>query len=311
LGALLVGGLIAAVFWGVTSAQTFVYFQRSANDRISLKIFVAFLWVLDTLDACLTSHILYYYLILNFMNPVAIAAPVWSVLIHVAITSLTDVLIRGMFARRVWQLSGHSVVLTAITTAISLTDLICGLIITVKAFKLSSFVQLNTISTLLYINFAAGFTGDLFVAIVLCWYLFKSKTGFQRTDTLVKTLVSYIITTGLLTAVDASLGMIFYIVMPNNFIFIAFYFNLAKMYINSYLALLNAREALREKSEGVVSIHLSRLSERPFDTDFATSAHSRSVRTPSDKHAPDHLAIAVETTVDQKSDANYQDFRVL
>ncbi|KAH7921895.1 hypothetical protein BV22DRAFT_697313 [Leucogyrophana mollusca] len=284
LGALLVGGLFAAAFWGVTSAQTFVYFQRSTTDRISLKLFVGFLWVLDTFDACLTSHILYYYFVINFMNPLAIAAPVWSVLIHVAITSLTDVLIRAMFARRVWQLSNHNYLLTAITAAISLTDLICGLIITVKAFKLHSFTELNTISTLLYINFAAGFSGDLFVAIVLCWYLYRSKTGFQRTDTLVKTLVSYIITTGLLTAVDASLGMIFYIVMPNNFIFIAFYFNLAKMYINSYLALLNAREGLREKSEGVVSIHLSRLSERPFDTDFSTTGHSRSIpQSPSDK----------------------------
>ncbi|KAH7908193.1 hypothetical protein BJ138DRAFT_1158251 [Hygrophoropsis aurantiaca] len=215
------------------------------------------------------------------MNPMAIAAPVWYVLVHVAITSLTDVLIRLMFARRVWRLSQQNFILTGLTIGISLTDLICGLIITVKAFGLHSFTELSKISTLLYINFIAGFSGDFLVAVVLCWYLYRSRTGFQRTDTLVKTLVSYIITTGLLTAIDASLGMIFYIVMPNNFIFIAFYFNLAKMYINSYLALLNARERLGECS--AVSIHLSRISERPFGTEFSSTAHSSSVCVPSDE----------------------------
>ncbi|EGO19805.1 hypothetical protein SERLADRAFT_418117, partial [Serpula lacrymans var. lacrymans S7.9] len=228
LGALLVGGLVAAAFWGVTCAQTLIYFQHSSSDRLSLKLFVSFLWVLDTFDSCLTSHILYWYFVKNYFNPSAIASPVWSVLIHVAITSLTDVLIRAMYARRVYQLSGHSILLTAVVVAISLLDLICGFMITVKAFKLGSFAELNTISGLMYTNFAAGFSGDLFVAVVLCYYLWRSRTGFRGTDTLVKSLVSYIITTGLLTAVDASLGMIFYIVMPNNFVFIAFYFNLAK-----------------------------------------------------------------------------------
>ncbi|KIJ64010.1 hypothetical protein HYDPIDRAFT_28904 [Hydnomerulius pinastri MD-312] len=326
LGALLVGGLFAAAFWGVTSAQTFIYFQRFSNDRISLKLFVAFLWVLDTFDACLTSHILYYYLVSNFMNPLAIAAPVWSVLvsvpfltiggrrlikntpnqIHVSVTSLTDVLIRSMFARRVWQLSGRNWFLTAIVCAISLCDLIVGITITVKAFKLQSFAELKTISTWLYISFGAGFLGDLFVAVVLCYYLFKSRTGFQRTDTLVNTLVSYIITTGLLTSIDAILGTLFYIVMPSNFIFIGFYFNLAKMYINSYLALLNAREHLREKSEGVVSIHLSRISDRPFGSDYTTQQSMVSPTVDAKRSSGHDLEINVETTVDRKTDLEFR-----
>lgn len=34
---------------------------------------------LDTLDTILNCHILYHYLVVNFMNPLAIAAPVWYV----------------------------------------------------------------------------------------------------------------------------------------------------------------------------------------------------------------------------------------
>lgn len=316
LGALLVGGLLAATLWGVTTMQTFAYFDRYGKDRLSLKVFVAFLWVLDTLDSILTSHILYWYFVVNYLNPLSLSEPVWSIIVHVLITSITDVMIRGMFSRRVWQLSNRNYILTGIALAISLLDLICGITITVKAFQLGSFSELKTISTWFYLNFAAGFSGDLFVAVVLCYYLWQSRTGFQSTNSLVKTLMTYIITTGLLTSVDAALGMIFYIVMPNNFIFIAFYMNLAKMYINSYLASLNAREALRDRSDNMVSIHLTRVSDRPFGMDFNASAsavpdttYATSIprRTISEEHFPVERETDRETEVESMGDTKVND----
>ena len=35
--------------------------------------------ILDTFDACLTSHTVYHYLVTNYMNPKSIATPVWCV----------------------------------------------------------------------------------------------------------------------------------------------------------------------------------------------------------------------------------------
>jgi len=316
LGSLLVGGLVAATLWGVTTMQTFTYFDRYGKDRLSLKIFVAFIWILDTFDSILTSHILYWYFVVNYLNPLSLTEPVWSIMVHVLITSITDVMIRAMFARRVFQLSNRNYVLTGITVAISALDLICGITITVKALQLGTFAQLETISTWFYLNFAAGFSGDLFVAIVLCYYLWRSRTGFQTTNSLVRTLMTYIITTGLLTSVDAALGMICYIVMPNNFIFIAFYMNLAKMYTNSYLASLNAREALRDKSDNMVSIHLTRISDRPFGTDFSAStpaapdttyASTIPKRSVSMEHSPVEMEPEPETEVDTMGDAKVDD----
>ncbi|KAH7890273.1 hypothetical protein F5I97DRAFT_1922590 [Phlebopus sp. FC_14] len=286
LGALLVGGLFAAAFWGVTSAQTFIYYRRSGNDRLSLKLFVASLWVLDTFDACLTSHILYHYLVTNFFNPLAVAVPVWSVLIHVSVTSITDVLIRSMFAWRVWRMSSRNVILTGIVTATSFLDLVVALAITVKAFQLESFAELDTISTWLYIEFAAIFAGDLLVAVILCYYLFKSRTGLR--------------------SIDAILGTIFYIIMPHNFIFIGFYLNLAKLYINSYLALLNARDSIRERADGAVSIHLSDLSEQPFGTNSSRAGESQIASTTVDsKKSGDHLAINMDTAMDRKTSSEF------
>jgi len=80
--------------------------------------------------------------------------------------------------------------------------------------------------------------------------------------------------------------------MPNNLIFIAFYLNLSKLFVNSYLASLNAREGLigKMKSDGMVSIHMSRVSTSmpvfrnrgQTRTDFSQSQLTNSKVTSSD-----------------------------
>ncbi|KAF9269730.1 hypothetical protein L218DRAFT_983537 [Marasmius fiardii PR-910] len=259
LGALLVGGLAATALWGITCVQTFSYFNgKSSRDKGLFKTLIAFLWFLDTFDTILNCHILYFYLVSNFANPLSIAFPVWSVLIHVAVTSISNFIIRSMFARRAYRLSSGNIPITVLLLAVSLTDLVVGIVITARAFKLTSYLELDVLSTLFYVNFAAGTSSDLGVALTLCYLLRKSRTGFARTDSLIKMLMTYTINTGLIVAVDAALGMICYIVMPNNFVFLGFYLLLSKLYLNSYLASLNAREGLRDKiNSDPKSINLS------------------------------------------------------
>ncbi|KAF8436329.1 hypothetical protein L210DRAFT_2478574 [Boletus edulis BED1] len=308
LGALLIGSLVAATFWGVTSIQTYIYYHRYPDDPLFLKLVVVVLWILDTFDACLTSHIAYHYLVTNYMNPKSIVIPVWTLIIHQTVTIVTDVLVRFMFSKRVWGLSSQNIIVTSIVWIVSACDLIIGLVITAKAFQLVSWMQLDDLAPLFYASFVTTFSGDLYLAVVLCYYLFKSRTGFRRTDSLLNTLITYIITTGLLTSVDAILGTILYAVMPTNYIFMAFYFNLAKLYTNSYLALLNARKRLR-KRDRPVSIQLSGFSGDPrFASGFTDSSTEHSTPAVLNKASQRDLEIAVHTTVDRME---YSDARAI
>lgn len=98
--------------WGVTCVQTYTYFQRSSKDQTIFKLLVScnalqladlfsslfprwgssgnrhyahcvacclnvLFRGLDTFDSFLNCHILYYYFVTNFANPLAIASPVW------------------------------------------------------------------------------------------------------------------------------------------------------------------------------------------------------------------------------------------
>ncbi|KAF8889364.1 hypothetical protein BD779DRAFT_1521127, partial [Infundibulicybe gibba] len=263
LGSLLIAGLVATALWGITCAQTFTYFTQVNKDRPLFRKMIIFLWLLDTFDSILNGHILYFYLVTNYLNPLSISTPVWSVLLHIATTSASNYIIRSMFTLRVFRLSGGKIPITLWMMLISLTDLISGIIITVKGFQLSAsgWLELDKFSIPVYISFAAGTTSDLSVAITLAYLLYRSRTGIPRTDSLIKTLMMYSINTGMIVAIDAILCLITYIIMPHNFVFLGFYLLLSKLYLNSYLASLNARKDLLEKFNEPISIHLSHSSD--------------------------------------------------
>ncbi|KAF7377972.1 hypothetical protein MSAN_00221100 [Mycena sanguinolenta] len=263
LGALLVGGLVATALYGLTVLQTFAFFTSNITDRAAHKALVAFLFVLDTFDTFLNGHILYFYLVTNYLSPQAIATPVWSLIIHVAATSLSNFIVRSAFARRVYRLSNGNIPGTFWIVSLSVLDLVflkLADLLLLSKFRITTFLQLDgSIATLMYLNFAAGTSSDLSVALALCYLLHGSRTGFPRTDSLIGVLMVYTVNTGLLVALDASAGMITFIFMQNNFIFLAFYLLLSKLYLNSYLAALNVRKDLREKFDEPKSIRLSRI----------------------------------------------------
>ncbi|OAX35021.1 hypothetical protein K503DRAFT_665901, partial [Rhizopogon vinicolor AM-OR11-026] len=88
---------------------------------------------------------------------------------------------------------------------------------------------------------------DFIIASSLCYLIATSRTGFPRqgtvfhTDFFLTKLISYTINTGCLTSVVSMVTMITCAVAPRNFIYIATNFLIAELYVNSYLALLNAR----------------------------------------------------------------------
>lgn len=78
LGPILIGGLVSAALYGITTLQTYVYFMHYVEDASTKKFLVAAVWVLDTLHVSLTCHILYYYMITNYGVPTSLEYNIWS-----------------------------------------------------------------------------------------------------------------------------------------------------------------------------------------------------------------------------------------
>jgi len=89
---------------------------------------------------------------------------------------------------------------------------------------------------------------DVLIALSLSWLLYHKKTGFARTDSVVMTLMSYSISSGLLTSVVCVGTVISYVIRPTTLIPDAFFWTLAKLHVNSLLAMLNSRNSILERS---------------------------------------------------------------
>ncbi|KAF9034035.1 hypothetical protein BJ165DRAFT_744186 [Panaeolus papilionaceus] len=179
-------------------------------------------------------------------------------------TAVSNYVIRAMFLTRVYRLSKKNLWVVGGILALSTADLVITLTISIKAFNFSSFVELNNISALIYTSFGSGTGADLCLALVLLYLLYRSRTGFKKTNSLIRVLMMYTVNTGMIVAVDAALGVIAYAAMPHNFIFLGFYLLSSKLYVNAYIAMLNARKSLRNDRDELISFKLTNVTSNPI-----------------------------------------------
>ncbi|KAI0086476.1 hypothetical protein BDY19DRAFT_345224 [Irpex rosettiformis] len=290
LGALLFGGLVASILYGVTSMQTVIYYYQRGHSRSAdgwlIRTAVPLLWILATIDMGLIYHFLYSYLIFNYGNFASITAsgPIQSLNLHFTVIALTQSVVRFLCAKRVRVLS-HSwwpvipiYVLTLVDVGSNLALGIMGA--RQQAGGIGNFEQ--TFDTIVYVNFSSSVAGDTLVAIFLFYLLQKSRTSIRSTDSMVKRIVVYVITTGLLTTIVQSVALVLFLLSSRNFVYLAVLTQVSKLYINAYLALLNDRDRLRKLSHINATVSSSR-----FQTGFSTVSFSTPVDiAPGEKASP-------------------------
>jgi len=254
-GALFIGVSFAAVLFGVSNVQAFIYFQAHRGTEMAFyKLVVIGLWILDVLHLALIVHCVYYYLVTNYMNVSALTEIVWSFKLQLIINVLIIYVVHFLYAYRIWIVSkGRSRVLPITLGIIVILAsggvsiaLVCAL------YRCHVFSDLIGIEWATFATFGTFTFVDFAIASSLCYLLATSHTGFSNTDSFLTKLMTYAINTGCLISISSMATLITCAVMPKNFIFLGIEFFIAKLYINSVLALLNARRYLQPKAEPVV-----------------------------------------------------------
>ncbi|KAG2145833.1 hypothetical protein DEU56DRAFT_183417 [Suillus clintonianus] len=247
-GALFIGATIAAVLFGLSNVQVFIYFQTHRGTGTTFyKLFVIWLWILDALHLALVIHCVYYYLVINYANISALTHIIWSFkLCDTSQSRTSQVLIiyevHLLYVYRIWIVSkGRSRIFPIAAGAIVILGLGVAIALIWAIYQCQLFSDLIKIEWSTYVTLGTITVADIVIASSLCYLLATSRTGFASTDSLITKLMAYIINTGILTSICSMAVMITCAVMPNNFIFLGIEFLVAKLYVNSYLALLNAR----------------------------------------------------------------------
>ncbi|KAK0457251.1 uncharacterized protein EV420DRAFT_515083 [Desarmillaria tabescens] len=246
LGAIYVGATIGAVFYGITILQTVIYYKQYPNDPWLFRYSIALLWILDTLHVAISTHALYFYLIDSFGNYFPLFGIIWSFPLQLLVNMLIVVGVQALYAVRIWKFGrNYHVVLPWFIFLAVAASLATGIYVIYDTYTLSSFFQISTISTSIYVVFSTLAGADFIIATTMCYYLRRgaSRTNFFDTTKIIVGLMRLVVISGLATSACSLFVLIAYIAWPNSLIFIAVDFILPKLYINSLLAMLNARNA--------------------------------------------------------------------
>ncbi|KAK0455660.1 uncharacterized protein EV420DRAFT_1644443 [Desarmillaria tabescens] len=258
-GAYLIGVIVSACLFGVTCTQTWYYFTRYSDVTI-LKVWVAAIWlvltlpanyptltglhrILEVLHVAFPGHAIYYYVILHYGDPAALAQAIWTLCVNITVTGLIGLLVDLFYARRIYYLSNHNVPLLAATIILPVCRFGTSVGITAYSIQLKDFArfEVHSMTSLVKASVPIHVVTDILVAGSLCYYLHSSRTGIKRTDTMINRLMVYAVHNGLIIAVADVLVIAFNTAYPGNLVYLAVYQVVANLYSNSLLATLNAR----------------------------------------------------------------------
>ncbi|KAJ7699609.1 hypothetical protein B0H17DRAFT_1196228 [Mycena rosella] len=247
LGASVIGFAASCVVFGVLMTQVWTYFRRYNSDSVLYKLLVVLILLLQTVDQAFIGHFVYFYTVTSAGNPTELltGSTTWSIILQQAIGSVVGTIVKCCFATRVYRFSEKNIFITGFIVLLALGQLGVALVFTVKAFQLSSIPAVFNLKTLATISLGLGVFTDVVTAAALWFFLRRLRTGYRAADSLVRSLVTDAVNTGVLTSAVSLATLLLFNLLPGNLIFGATYFLLSKLYAVSFLATLNTRRVVR------------------------------------------------------------------
>jgi len=251
IGAMMIGVIISAVLHGLCLLQAFYYFTRYKKDAWYLKTLVIVMVIFDATHLCMISHTVYYYTIRNFNDQEALKHIVWTVVIEALFTGVNGAMVQTFYAYRVWKLSQGRYLLAMLILVLIVCCAGCGTAWVIISMGMGTYRNLLRITPLTITINALSTTIDVLIASSLVYLLNSARTGFRKSDTMINKLIIFVVNTGILTTLCAIAALICLVASPNTLIYASFYFCIGRLYLNSFLATLNARHSITEKIDNV------------------------------------------------------------
>ncbi|KAJ7580222.1 hypothetical protein C8J56DRAFT_1104200 [Mycena floridula] len=244
IGVMILGVVFSALLFGISIVQLNFYLYWYEKDRFYLKSVVVFVVLMDAFHLGLVIHAIYYYSVVNYNNPSALQYVVWSAVIEAVPTAITACIVQGFYAYRIWGLSKSYIATGLVALMISAT-LGCGITWLVKAMQSPTFLELREVSPITITINALSAGGDVYIVVVLCFLLYRARTGFKKSNKMISRLIMFMVETGICTTLFAIGSLVAVATSPDSLIYSFFYFCIGRLYSNSLLAALNARHWFR------------------------------------------------------------------
>ncbi|KAL5528070.1 hypothetical protein ACEPAF_7206 [Sanghuangporus sanghuang] len=207
-GCLFLVVIFSTALWGLSCLQLWFYIEKYLHtDKLWLKIYTISLWILSTVYLILVLKFLYIYFVKEFGNVAFLDHLPKDVHGTAPFSPVICVMVQILFVMRAWNLS-RNYFLTGFLAFAVITQLASTVLFIHKLRDFEHLSQLlNIIAYERAMNIIAVCT-DTIIALSLIWLLWRYRSGFKRTDGIIRKLVAFTIGTGLITGVMAMVAFV-------------------------------------------------------------------------------------------------------
>jgi len=298
------GVIISSMFYGMTLLQAFYYYSHT-NDGWIMKSLIAILLMLESADILALVLGLQRLLITNWGNPEIFTislneftASILTTTLIVMIVQLSFAVQIQRFSRRVWPLTYFMMLCTITAAAIAISFCIHTFIGETDSRVQPVWKNFGFIPSI--IEAAVDLASSTLLIILLNGT--RGSYSIRSTQNIVKRIVLFTMTRGVLLTVVQIIYTVIYIAAPATGVWNAFLVIVARLYTNNLLAMLNFRESMKTRdnivtTSGTTNAHWSARAMHQSGGDssasrtktsiadsFAVGAPGRNPRTQGNKH---------------------------
>jgi len=246
-GPMLLGVFINTILYGILISQTYFYFKTYTSDSLWTRLFVAYLFVLETANTMIDMAMIYQPLIAEYGTEKAVIHFPTLFLMEPIMIVLISAPIQFFFAWRIQRIT-RSYWVPAVVAVLALASTAGGFLTGVKIAILRLFALKPELHWPALLWLVTSTVADLLITGTLVRSLSQRKTGFVVTDTVVDKIIRLTVQTGMITAIFAIGDVVCFLVLPHTAVNFIWDLTLAKLYANCLMSTLNARASLMSSS---------------------------------------------------------------
>ncbi|KIK50282.1 hypothetical protein GYMLUDRAFT_469764 [Collybiopsis luxurians FD-317 M1] len=237
-----VGTFLNVFLYGIAVTQMYTYYRTSQDDKLWMKMLVAYLLVMETINSILDVGLIFEPLLLNFGNPNVIATSPWTLRLDGVTTTLISTPVQIFMAWRIQKIMG-TVIPTVVVTILALSSLIGSVWLAIAVSQSPQYAKFDEFKGAPSLWLISSAVADIAIAGCLVYGLSKKRTGFAVLNDQIDRIIRVTVQTGSLTALTALIDVIVFLSVPNTTIFFAWDLMLSKLYTTTLLSSFNARPA--------------------------------------------------------------------
>ncbi|KAH7921378.1 hypothetical protein BV22DRAFT_735766 [Leucogyrophana mollusca] len=213
---------------------------------------VLLVFIMDTVHMYVTATFFWMMLISGHNSFARILDLPWQLTVMIQLCYCTTFIVQSFYAHRVWIISGRNKSVTTLVFGMATAQMVVGTMCVSIGIRKQSVddifsSRLSGAGALLSVFCDTLITGAVF------FYLHPRRWGIRRKESVFRHLTRIFIQMGLLTCLTSLLMFVLYCVQGNKLYTGGPGVVLSKSYVNSLLAVLNARKTMRERRQAPVS----------------------------------------------------------